>query len=72
MHSHSMNFPVYDDLTPAAIATYHLGSTPETIVVSPAGRVLKSWSGAFVGDTKNSVERFFGLTFQTLALEPSS
>lgn len=33
--------------------------TPHTMVISPEGRVLQSWPGAYTGATKRAVERFF-------------
>jgi hypothetical protein len=34
-------------------------STPQTVVVSPDGRIVAAWSGAFLGITGNQIERFF-------------
>ena len=65
VQSHAMTFPVYSGLTPALIATYHLGTTPETVVISPSGNVRGSWNGAYVGGTKTAVERFFSLSFRS-------
>ena len=66
--SHGMTFPVYSGLSPSMIKTYRLGSTPETIVVSPKGVVLGSWNGAYVGGTKAAVERFSQSVFPILLL----
>lgn len=38
--------------------TYRLGGTPETIVVSPASKVLKVWSGAYEGHLQAEIEKF--------------
>jgi hypothetical protein len=54
-------FPVYTDMRDEDVKRYHLGSTPETIVVNPAGTVLKSWVGAYQGSVKSDVEAFFKL-----------
>ena len=36
-----------------------LGSTPQTIVIAPDGRVLKNWIGAFGMPVQTQVEEFF-------------
>lgn len=61
VRSHSIAFPVYRDLSPDAITTYRLDSTPETIVVAPNGIVSASWKGAFAGTTRQLIERFFSI-----------
>jgi peroxiredoxin len=54
-----LTLPVYSGLSPETLKTYKLGSTPQTIVISPAGRVLQDWAGAYVGDQKSQIEAFF-------------
>ena len=54
-----LKLPVYSTLSPETVKTYKLGSTPQTIVISPEGRVLADWAGAYVGDQKSQVEAFF-------------
>ncbi len=59
-----IRFPVYTDVSPATRTLYRLGSTPETIVVSSTGKVVKSWIGAYAQDpVRSDVERFFSLRF---------
>lgn len=63
-------FPVYTDLPEAAKRSLGLGSTPQTIVVSPSGRVMANWVGAYGPDLRAKIERFFrvrlpGLTDET-------
>lgn len=57
-----IRFPVYTDLTPDAIEAYRLESTPETLVISPEGKVIKNWQGAYFGNTASLVEKFFSIT----------
>lgn len=62
-------FPVYRGLSQESIQMLGLGGTPQTIVVSREGRVLKNWIGAFSSRTQAEVEQFFdvrlpGLTAQ--------
>ena len=40
---------------------YRLSGTPQTIVVSSRGEVMKNWNGAYVGDVKHEVESYFGI-----------
>jgi len=54
-----LNLPVYSGLSPETLKAYKLGSTPQTIVISPEGKVLEDWAGAYVGNQKSQVEAFF-------------
>jgi hypothetical protein len=51
----------YTDPTDGSVAKYKLFSTPTTLVISPEGKVLRFWVGAYVGDTKSEIERFFSV-----------
>jgi peroxiredoxin len=55
----ALKFPVYSGLSSETLKTYKLDSTPQTIVISPDGRVLQDWVGAYVGEQKSQVEAFF-------------
>jgi len=57
-----LHFPVYSGLSTEAKQAYKLSGTPQTIVVSPEGIVLKNWMGAYVGDQKSQLEAFFHVT----------
>jgi len=52
---------VIADLPPSTVMDYRLSGTPQTIVVSSSGRVLKNWRGAYGGQVKAEVEGFFGV-----------
>jgi AhpC/TSA family len=54
-------FPVYKNPTPDTVRALGLESTPQTIVVSPEGRVLKSWVGAYGDRLRPEVEAYFGM-----------
>lgn len=58
---HAFKFPVYAGLTKETVQALGLGGTPETIVVSSEGKILKVWSGAYVADVQPEVETFFGI-----------
>jgi len=53
--AHQFEFPVVTNLAPNVRAQYKLTGTPETIVVSPAGRVLKVWSGAYTEELQGQI-----------------
>jgi len=38
---------------------YKVGGTPNTLVISPEGRVLKNWRGAYMDDLQREVEQYF-------------
>jgi peroxiredoxin len=68
----NLTLPVYSGLSPEAIRTYKLGGTPQTIVVSPKGKVLQHWAGAYVGDQKSQVEAYFHVSLPGLRELPRS
>src|SRR5215831_6109168 len=53
--------PLYSDLQGNTLSAYKLGGTPQTIVVSPEGKVLKNWKGAYIDEGKEEVESYFGV-----------
>jgi peroxiredoxin len=67
-----LKLPVYSGLSPETLTTYKLGSTPQTIVISPGGKVLKDWVGAYVGDQKSQVEAFFHVSLPGLRELPKA
>lgn len=61
-----LDFPVYTDLPLNPTSSYKLGGTPQTIVVSPAGEVMKVWNGAFADSLQKDVESYFGISLPGL------
>lgn len=57
---HRLKFPVYAGVTKETVQSLGLGGTPQTIVVSSEGKVLKVWSGAYLENMQPDVEAFFG------------
>ncbi len=57
--THELHLPTYTDLEPTALDAYKVHGTPQTLVVSPQGRVIQNWTGAYVGEQKTQVEGFF-------------
>jgi len=56
-----LTFPVYSDLPPDVAINYRMGGTPQTIVISNEGKLIKEWKGAYIGNTKQQIETQFGL-----------
>jgi hypothetical protein len=69
---HKLTIPVYAIPSIDMQRTYKLGGTPQTIVVSQQGRVVKDWEGAYVGDQKAQVEAFFHVTLPGLRELPKA
>jgi len=61
-----LTLPIYTRLSLESLKIYKLGGTPETIVISPEGRVLRNWMGAYVGGQKSQVEAFFHVSLPGL------
>ncbi len=55
-------------LSAATMTAYHFGGTPETLVISPAGRVVKNWSGAWTAKRQAEIEAFFHVRLPGLQL----
>jgi len=67
-----LGVPVYSGLSPEALKTYKLGSTPQTIVISQEGKVLQDWAGAYVGDQKSQIETFFHVSLPGIKTESAA
>lgn len=61
LRTHRVDFPVLVRPSLGTMTRYHLGGTPQTIVLSPAGKVLRSWQGAYGGNTASDVSDFFAI-----------
>lgn len=61
-----LRIPIYSGLSREMQKAYKLGGTPQTIVVSPEGRILQDWVGAYVGGQKSQVEGFFRISLPGL------
>jgi peroxiredoxin len=67
-----LKFPVYSGLSPETLKTYKLGSTPQTIVISPEGKVMKDWVGAYAGREKKEIEEYFHVSLPGLRELPKA
>ena len=61
VRSENLQIPIYADIRTDVRDSYRLGGPPETIVVSPEGKVLKIWMGAYEPPTRSEIEQFLGV-----------
>lgn len=54
---------VLHNITPATLQTYKVTGTPLTVLVSRDGKVVRSWSGAYIGKTQQDVSAYFRIQF---------
>lgn len=69
VEKNEITFPICSNLSYDTISSYKLGGTPETIVVSPQGKVIKFWRGAYEGKVKEEVESYFRISLPGLVPE---
>ena len=62
MQKRGLAFDVYSGVSDEAVRTYHLNGTPQTVVVSGKGTVIRAWPGAYTPDATREIERQFGLS----------
>ncbi len=70
VRTHELMLPVFTGISSNTISTYHLGGTPQTLVISPEGRVVKNWSGAWIDKQKAEIEAFFQVQLPGIQLPP--
>jgi hypothetical protein len=58
---HGLDFPIVANVDPKFVSRYHLGGTPQTILVSRTSRVIGSWMGAYDSERKPEIERAIGI-----------
>jgi hypothetical protein len=59
IRSHPLNFDVYTAVSADFRQQFGIRGTPQTIVVSTGGQVVKNWEGAFSGNLRREVEAYF-------------
>jgi peroxiredoxin len=60
-------FPLLNEIEPGVLKSYRPHGTPQTIVVAPDGKVLKSWEGAYAGSLQKEVEEWFHVSLPGLS-----
>ena len=43
------------------IDVFHLGATPETLVVSTEGKLVKNWTGSYAAGVQKEIEAYFDI-----------
>jgi peroxiredoxin len=61
VRDHAIPFEVASMVSVDVAQQYHLGGTPQTILVSADGRVMQDWAGAYVGVQAQELAAYFGL-----------
>lgn len=61
VNENKLQFPIYTDLPFLTMREYKPGGTPQTLVVTPKGQVIRIWSGAFAEDLQREVEDYFSV-----------
>jgi hypothetical protein len=64
--------PTYWGLSESQRLAHEFAGTPHTVAVSPDGRVLQSWSGAYVRNVRVDVERYFQVQLPEVKLPASA
>jgi hypothetical protein len=67
--SNNLSFPVYKEPDQRSIIDFKLGGTPQMLVISQDGKVVKNWHGAYSGDQEKDVENFFGISLPGISID---
>jgi peroxiredoxin len=67
VREHAFPFEVYRDVDRDTQKAYEMGATPQTIVVSANGRVVKDWLGSYSGQNLTMLRAFFGVSLPPAA-----
>ncbi len=68
----ALPFPVYSGLSQEILKTYRVTGTPHTIIVSPDGRVVQTWGGAYLGQNRKQLQAYFKVALPELSTGHSS
>ncbi|HEY6333923.1 MAG TPA: TlpA disulfide reductase family protein [Blastocatellia bacterium] len=63
----NFGFPVFTGAVGEYADRLEVGGTPQTLVISPSGKVLKDWTGAYMGQVREEVESYFGVRLPELS-----
>jgi peroxiredoxin len=61
--------PILTDSDQPLRGLYKLTGTPQTLVISANGKVLRNWEGAYTGNLKTEIEKYFRVTLPGLSKE---
>lgn len=66
LDANRLGFSVYKNISHEKVRQLGLGSTPQTVIVSPEGKVLKNWVGAYGEALQPEVEKYFNVSLPGL------
>ncbi len=58
LQKEKLTMPVFTDVKAEVRNAYHMGGTPETIVISPDSKVMGVWYGAYEQGVREEIEKF--------------
>jgi hypothetical protein len=61
LDTHHFSMPVYKNLLSQTRSKLGLGGTPQTLVISSEGKIIKNWVGAYSENLQQEIENFFGM-----------
>lgn len=70
LSSSRLGLPVCKKVDSEVARTLGLNATPETILVSPSGTVMRVWKGAFLRRTRSDIEQTFGVRLPVVEVHP--
>ncbi|MEI9972227.1 MAG: TlpA disulfide reductase family protein [Ignavibacteriota bacterium] len=69
---HNLGFEIFRDLEENTQQAYGMGATPQTIVISQEGRVVKDWLGSYSGPNQALLGTFFGVSLPSVVSKGGS
>ena len=63
LRTHPLPFVVYSLAAPSDSHQIHFDVTPQTLLLSSEGIVLRRWNGAYIGQTQHEIEDEFHMKF---------
>ncbi len=72
VRTNGLPLPVFAGLSSTTRSAYKMGNTPQTLVISPEGRILQDWKGAWTDEQKSEIEAFFHVHLPGLRLASSA
>ena len=68
----NLDFLILTDVTSETLKAYKFGGTPQTLIISPEGDVLKNWNGAYMDNLKKEVDEYLQVNLPGLPVENKS
>jgi peroxiredoxin len=72
LQSRGLDFEVVSGVADDVLNAFRFSVTPQTLVVSPDNRVVRSWTGAYRGQLADHVQSFFGVKLPGVATPATS